>query len=377
MIKIPLVKADLPPYEAIEGPFKEIFENGRITNFGKYVTLFEKESSLYLGTDVVTLSSGTMALILALQSLGLKQRQKVILPSFTFMATAQAVLYAGGIPLFADIDKDLTLALPDLEVLLAKHKDVKAVLPVHTYGLPCKVDEIQKIVSAASRKRSMPIALLYDAAHAFGSSVNGKKIGGFGNAEAFSLSVTKTLVSVEGGMVSSRDSRLIGDIRKMRNYGIEANYDTSRQGLNGKMSEFHAIIGLYNLRRLDVLLEERKRKAGYYLKEISSRTIFETQPSRKGAGHTYKDFTVFIPGDKASRRDAIMNFLNEKGIETNTYFYPPIHRQKFFSPFSRRPLPRTEDISAKVINVPFYASITEDEMNYVVEMLKEAERLFL
>jgi dTDP-4-amino-4,6-dideoxygalactose transaminase len=291
------------------------------------------------------------------------------------MATAQAVLYAGGIPLFADIDEDMTISVKDLEYLLYKNPDTFLVLGVHTFGLPCKVDQIQNVVSHFSHKYNRKIFLVYDSAHAFGAQINGKKIGSFGDAEVFSLSITKPLVCVEGGAVSSRNSLLIRRICKMRNYGIGKNYDTYYPGLNSKMSELHAIIGLYNLRRFDFLMKQRQAKAIYYLERIYKSTSFENQIILSDKIiHTYKDFTILVPKSGKNKRNKIMQFLKEKGIETRAYFYPPLHKQKFFKKFSKRVLPKTEDISQRVITLPFYASITKEEIDY---KLKEAERRFL
>jgi dTDP-4-amino-4,6-dideoxygalactose transaminase len=372
--QIPLIKPDLPSIESLEEPFREILENGKITNFSKYLNIFEEEAGAYLDTHVATVSSGTMGLIFALQTLGLKPGQKAIFPSFTFMATAQAVLYAGGVPVFAEVEDDLTLSLSDLEELLHQHKDVRVVLPVHMYGSPCRVDEIQHVVDEASRQQSRPIAVLYDAAHAFGSALNGQRIGGFGNAEVFSLSVTKVLVSVEGGMVSSRDPNLIHRIRKMRNYGVEDNYDSHWPGLNGKMSEFHAIIGLHNLRRIDELLTERQHKARYYRDRVRTCTEFQILPWPEGVTHTFKDLTILIPEEIADGRDAVMAYLKDRGIETRAYFYPPVHEQQFFRRFADRPLPRTAAFARRVITLPFYTTITEAQMDYVVEALHESEQ---
>src|SRR2546421_4783843 len=151
MRSIPLIKPDLPTLEQVSEPFREILENGKISNFPKYVTKFEEEASAYLNAHAVTVSSGTMGLVFTLQAVGLERGQKVILPSFTFMATAQAVIYAGGVPIFAEIEDDLTLSPSDLEQLLSKHEDVAVVIGVHTYGLPCRVREIEQIVDGASR----------------------------------------------------------------------------------------------------------------------------------------------------------------------------------------------------------------------------------
>lgn len=374
MTFIPLIKPDLPSLEEVEGCFREVLSNGQITNFGKYVTAFEKESAEYLGAETVTTSSGTIALLLTLQALGLQPGQKVIVPSFTFMATGQAILYAGGIPLFAECASDLTLSPADLKELLSKHDDVGAVIPVHTYGLPAHTEEIEAIVAEASRKRNRKIALMYDAAHSFGSSVNGRKVGTFGDAEVFSLSVTKMLVAVEGGLVASRDPGLLKLLRKMRRYGIEMNYDAHWPGLNAKMSELHAIIGLHNLRRLPKLLEDRRKKAHYYLHHIQERTMFRTISWPEGVMHTFKDFTVLVPPDQAQCRQRVMESLRDQGVETRAYFSPPLHRQLRFQRYANRALPRTDDLASRVITLPFYTTMTEQEIDAVVSALVLAQQ---
>jgi dTDP-4-amino-4,6-dideoxygalactose transaminase len=362
--------------EDIRTPLEEILASGRITNFGKYVRQFESETAAYLGTETVAVSSGTIGLLFVISSVGFPPGAKVILPSFTFMATAQAVLFAGGQPLFAEVDDDLNLCPQDLERLLDRHPETAAVVAVHMYGLPARAAEIESVVAAASKRRGRPIPLFFDAAHAFGSSVDGRRVGGFGDAEVFSLSVTKVLVSVEGGLVSTRRPELAERIRAMRNYGIQAPYDAHVPGLNGKMSEFHAIIGLHNLRRLDQLLAIRQEKAHHYADEVHRRTSFRMSTWPPGVVHTVKDFTVLVPGSKALCRDEIIRFLAERGIESRPYFCPPVHQQKCFRKYADRPLPKTEELSRRVVTLPFFTSITNQEIDYVVEALIEAESRF-
>jgi dTDP-4-amino-4,6-dideoxygalactose transaminase len=372
-MRVPLIKPDLPKLDEVAGAFCEILDNGRITNFGRHVTAFETEAGNYLGAPAVAVSSGTLGLVFTLQALDLGRGSKVAVPSFTFMATGQAILYAGGVPLFVEIGEDLTLCPEDLAVLLERHPDVDGVLATHAYGLPCRVDEIQQVVDEHTRRHQRRIFVVYDAAHAFGSAKDGRRVGGFGDAEVFSLSVTKMLVSVEGGMVSSHHPDLLQRIRKMRNYGIEANYDAHWPGLNGKMSEFHAIIGLHNLRRLDDLVATRQRKARYFLDRITKETTFEALPWPDGVTHTFKDFTVLVPKAESHRRDEVMAFAADRGVETRAYFHPPVHEQQLFRPFADRSLPRTEAVARRVITLPFYTAISEEEMDYVVETLRMAE----
>jgi dTDP-4-amino-4,6-dideoxygalactose transaminase len=377
IMNLPFVKPDLPSFSDVESEFREILGNGKITNFGKYVTAFEEEAAAYLGggVQVVTTCNATTGMIFALQALGLKPGQAVILPSLTFMATAQAVLYAGGLPVFAEVGDDYTLSVPDLELLLRKRKDTAVVMPVHTYGLPCHVQEIQAAVDCAAKDTGARISILYDAAHAFGSAVGPQRVGTYGDAEVFSLSVTKMLVSVEGGMIASRHPTLIRQVRRMRNYGIEDNYDTHWPGLNGKMSEFHAIIGRHNLRRVQAFVEERRKQAKYFMDQIRLRSCYQTQAWPQGVTHTFKDFTVRLPESMKGLRQVVMGFLKERGIETRAYFHPPLHEQTYFKRFADRPLPRTTDLARRVITLPFYTTITQAEMDYVVDALLESQNL--
>ena len=372
---IPLIKPDLPDLDAIRPAFEEILANGRITNFGRYVKAFEAETGAYLGTDTVAISSGTMGLLFAICAMELEPGSKVILPSFTFMATAQAVRFAGYTPMFAEVGDDLTLCPKDLEKLLEAHPETSVVIGVHMYGLPARVNDIEAVVEAASKKRGRKIWTLYDAAHAFGASIDGRRAGTFGDVEVFSLSVTKTLVSVEGGLVSSKHPELIERIRYMRNYGIKANYDTWFPGMNGKMSEFHAIVGLENLRRLDALLAQRQEKGKYYFEQIRKHTRFRCATWPANVIHTLKDLTVLVPeGWGQAERDRVIQFLGNAGVECRAYFFPPVHEQHFFKSYADRPLPATEKLSRQVITLPFFTTISEEDMDYVAQTLAEAER---
>jgi dTDP-4-amino-4,6-dideoxygalactose transaminase len=260
-----------------------------------------------------------------------------------------------------------------LETLLSHNPDVTTILPVHTFGLPVRADEIEEVVQKAAQKRSKPISVLYDAAHAFGSVQGERRVGTFGNAEVFSLSATKVLSAIEGGIVSSRNSALIERIRHMRNYGIEKQYNARLPGLNGKMSEFHALIGLHNLRRLPKIIAERQRKARCYLDHIQAHTYCEVLPWPVDVTHTFKDFAVLLPKAQDHQRDEIMAFLKQCGIETRAYFDPPLHKQDFFQRFADRPLPHTEAAARRIMSLPFFTTIDEMEIDYVVQCLAEAQ----
>jgi len=369
--RIPLIKTDLPPLEAVEAQFREILANGRVTNFGPYVQRFEEAAGQYLNSTVATISSATAGLVMTLQALGVKKGSRVAMPSFSFMATGQAAMYAGGTPVFVDVAADGNVDPVDLEAVLST-TDVDAIVLVHMYGLPCRPDVIDAVVKRAEARHGHRIPVVYDAAHAFGSSRDGVRAGGWGDAEVFSTSVTKVMTTVEGGVVSSRNPDLIARLKKMRNYGIDSNYNTAYPGLNGKMSEFHAIVGLYNLARLDQLLAARGERAALYIREIQSRTPFRVMAAPAGVVHTYKDFTIELARELAPRRPEFMQKLSDLGVETRAYFYPPMHEQTFFQPFATRALPMTEALSRRVLTLPFYTTITEDEMRRVTDALVEA-----
>jgi dTDP-4-amino-4,6-dideoxygalactose transaminase len=368
---IPLIKPDLPKLDEVGAQFSEILENGKITNFSRYVSEFEAAAGAYLGAQAVTVSSGTMGLLFALQAAGLKKGEKVVIASFTFMATGHAVLYAGGIPIFAECNEDLTMSPDDLRDLLENHHDVGGVIATHAYGMPCEVDELQSIVDEYSRKRGRPIFLLYDAAHAFGSAVNGARVGTFGNAEIFSLSVTKALVCVEGGLVTSKNSELIERIRKMRNYGINASYNAAWPGMNGKMSEFHAIVGLHNLKRIESILAQRRQNAALFYAKLMELDYVQTMRWPEDVVHTFKDFTILMPEGQAEDREPLMAHLKDRGIDTRAYFFPPLHEQELFRQYADRPLPLTSALSRRVITLPFFTTITADEIGYIVDALRD------
>ena len=198
------------------------------------------------------------------------------------------------------------------------------------------------------------------------------RVGGFGDAEVFSLSVTKVLTSVEGGMVASRDEAIIHHVRKARNYGIESNYNAQYPGLNGKMSEFHAIVGRHNLRRLPELMANRQRKSAHYAALVHQRTSCRVMAASPNCISTFKDFTVVVPPQLKAERDHMMAAIATRGVETRAYFYPPIHEQDYFRPFADRPLPARK-IARRVITLPFYSSITDEEMTLGVDALAAAE----
>ncbi len=371
--RVPLVKPDLPTLDELAVPFNEALTTGRVSNFGPQVGRFEEETGRYLGAGTVAVSSGTMGLLFSLQALGIGHGDQVAVPSFTFTASAQAVIYAGASPVMVDIKEDLTISPDDLARVLADYPAVRAVLPVHTFGLPVDVTAVEEVVQSAGR----PVHVVYDAAHAFGSAIGDRRVGTFGRAEVFSLSATKVLVSIEGGLIASNDEQLLERIRKMRNYGIEAKYDAWYPGLNGKMSEFHAAVGNHNLARIEELMEMRRLAAGYYREQMEAVSTVALLPWPEGVTHTFKDFGVILNEVWVGRQSDLQERLSAGGIETRRYFYPPLHQQRYLKPYVDRSLPKTTRLAERVLCLPFFSTIGKEQIERVVEALAEAEGALL
>ncbi len=363
---VPLVKPDLPTLSEVASSLEEMLATGKVTNFGQYNQTLEQEAAAYIGdVSTATVSSGTTGLILTLAALQLSPGAKVIVPSFTFIATVQAILAAGAIPIFADIDPaTLNISVAEVERLLDTH-EVEAVLAVHLFGLPAPAPELAKVINDFSRRQGRKIWLIFDAAHAFGATIDGSRVGSFGDAEVFSFSVTKALAGIEGGMISTRHPMIIDRVRAMRNYGIRENYNAEFSGLNGKMSELHATIGLFNLRRLESMLHTRSETSTAYRREIEKTRFQMAQTPQPGIRHTYKDFVILAPHD----RDAIRLRLAAADIETRAYFDPPVHQQSYFQKFITHPLPHTERRAREVISLPFFTTITMRQIDEITAIL--------
>ena len=239
---MPITKPTMPEFEKVKGNFKEIFETGIITN-SKYVRLFEEKVRQYLGAEhCIAMNSCTAGMLLSQKIWGLKG--EAIVPSFTFSATGHTLLWNNLKPNFVDIDQETYLVDPE-KVKEAINDKTTAILAVHIFGQPADVKELEEIAQDNNLK------LLFDAAHALGSKAGEKNVGNFGHAESFSLSPTKLVTAGEGGLVSTNDRELAEKLRTARNYGDSGDYNCKFNGLNARMNEMEAILGIASLKSLD------------------------------------------------------------------------------------------------------------------------------
>lgn len=355
---IPLIRPTLQVDDELFAELREILESGLLTNSSR-VAAFEERAAEFLGVPhVVALSSCTTGLMLVLRALGVSG--EVVLPSFTFMASGHAALWNGLTPVFAEIDVD-TANLDPVAVDTTVTAQTGAVLATHVFGAPADADALEKVTDRAG------IPLLFDAAHGFGAVYpDGRKVGCRGLAEVFSLSPTKTLVSGEGGLVATKDSALASELRIAREYGNPGNYDSLFAGLNGRMTEWSALLGRRNLERLPGWLDSRRALALRYLSRLSGIPGLEFQRVPAGAVSTYKDFAFRVRTDEFGvTRDRLVRALREENIPTRCYFDPPLHRQTTYRRFAGTPLPRTELVSAQTVTLPLYSHMPPAQVDKI------------
>jgi dTDP-4-amino-4,6-dideoxygalactose transaminase len=349
--------------------YQPAYLDGTITN-AKVVQQLETAVAERLQVKYcVAVSSCTSGLMMVLRALGL--RGEVIIPSFTFFATGHAVLWNGLQPVFADCDQETWNVYPaDIERRITER--TSAILVVHLYGNPCNVEVLEKI---ASRHH---LALIFDAAHAFGSRHGDRAVGGFGNAEVFSLSPTKLLVAGEGGLVTTNDVTLARAIRAMRNYGDVGAYDPEWLGMNARMSEFNAALALAGIPLVDAKVARRNRIAKTYTSLLAPLPGVRFQKVLPGDLSTYKDFSIHVSADAfGMTRDALAEALFAEKIETKKYFFPPLHMQKLYSSFPdsvRQSLSCTECLANGIVSLPIYESLPDSAIEQIAHAILRLAR---
>lgn len=332
---------------------------------GIYLEEYESEVSKFLNAPLVTaVSSGTIGLILAMEALGIKKGDEVLVPSFTFCATVHAIEKIGAVPIFVDCDRDtFTIEIARLESCITPN--TKAIIAVHIFGVSADVYELDKIANKYNLK------LIYDAAHAFGSMINQEHLGNFGDVAVFSTSPTKTLVTGEGGIVVSKDKKIDKKIRLLREYGNPGDYNCTEIGINARLSELASITGLMSLSTISENLKIREKIATYYRKRLSEIDGIVLQKIPSNYQSTYKDLAILI--DESSfglSRDIVVKCLSLEGITTRNYFYPPVHKMVCYEKYSNLILENTERISKSIICLPMHPFLQFEDIDKIVEVLQ-------
>ncbi|MFT3729828.1 MAG: DegT/DnrJ/EryC1/StrS family aminotransferase [Hyphomicrobium sp.] len=337
-----------------------------ISSNGKYISAFEQAFADFCGAKrAIAVCNGTAALHLALLGLGVSAGDEVIVPTVTYVATANAVTYCGATPVFADVTENfLTIDPSDIEKKITPK--TRGIIVVHLYGHPAEMQSISEL----ARKHGLWV--VEDAAEAHGSEAYGRKIGTWGKCATFSFFGNKIITSGEGGMITTDDVELADRIRLYRGQGMdpEQRYWFPVVGYNYRMTNIQAAIGLAQLEGIDSALEARKRVARWYDEALSELDDEIVRPAQANwAQHVFWMYTVYLRKGDAKRRDATMKRLDEMGIETRPVFYP----MHVLPPYKSEEKFRTADSwSSRGINLPTHQQLTKDQIGHIAKCLKLA-----
>lgn len=336
----------------------EILESAHYI-LGPKVSELETLIARYHGvSEAVGVASGTDALHLSIDALGIGEGDEVITTPFTFFATVEAILYTGAMPVFVDIEPD-TLNI-DVSKIEAKITDkTKAILPVHIFGHPADMEEIMKIANKHGLK------VIEDCAQAFGAGIKGRKVGSFGDVGCFSFYPSKNLGAYgDGGMITLNDSSVADETRKLRNHGSKGAYRHEAVGFNSRLDEIQAGILLVKFRRIDEYNRKRREKAALYNKLLSNKVKCPVE--KKAAYHVYHQYTIMSP-----MRDKIQKALKDRGISSVIYYPIPLHLQEAmkFMGHKEGDFPAAEKASREVLSLPMYPELEESVVREISEII--------
>ncbi len=333
---------------------KKVLKSGSLAQ-GPEVANFEKEFSRFSGDrSCVAVNSGTSALHVCLLSLGIGPGDEVIVPSFTFAATANTVALTGATPVFVDIDRK-TFCIDPFQVEKAINPKTRAIQVVHLYGLPANMKDICEIATKYG------LLIIEDAAQAHLASIGNSNVGTFGDAAAFSFYPTKNMTAGEGGMAVFKSDSAARNARLLRNQGMETRYQNEIVGYNLRMTDIHAAIGRTQLKKIESWTEKRIANARFYSEEIPNEYL-PTVPT--GFRHVFHQFTLRIP----ENRDGFIDFLAKNQIGSSVYYPTPVHMLPSFK--TNISLTETESASKEAVSIPVYPSLTKKELTKIARVIR-------
>ena len=360
MKKIPINKPFFDKREVIA--VRKVLEDGNLTNatFKGGSRVREVESTLrkFIGTKhAAALNSGTAALHAALLALGIGKGDEVLLPSFTFLATANAVVATGATPVFVDIKRDdYTMDPEDLKEKITEN--AKAVIPVHLYG---HVADMRRIMSVAGTNS---LHVIEDACQSLGSTVNGKQTGSFGDIGCFSFYASKVITSGEGGAITTNNTELADKIRMIRNHGMLEGYDTRILGLNLRMTEMCAAIAKVQMQKIKKILQVRRRNAHTLTKKLAGLDI-DLPKENNDTSYNWYLYTIAL-----NNRDVLIKKLNSIGIGATVYYRTPSHKTPFYSIYGAN-VPNTEWAADHVLSLPVHPLVKANDIRYIASSIRK------
>ncbi|HEX9017964.1 MAG TPA: DegT/DnrJ/EryC1/StrS family aminotransferase [Anaerolineaceae bacterium] len=364
--KVNIVRPVMPDFPEMAGGVQDILRSGMVTK-GEYLKAFEKAVREHLGVKhAIGVSSCTSGLMLTYRGLGLTG--DVVVPSFTFMATVSALVWSGLRPIYADVEAGTT-NLDPTAAEAAITPQTSAIVAVHNFGNPAELDALRDIA------RRHGLKLILDSAHGFGALYHGQPVGGQADAHVFSLSPTKLLITGEGGIVATNDDALAETIIMGREYGNSGSYDSAFAGLNARMPEFNALLGLRSLERLEDAARTRNQTAELYQEMLGHFPGVTFQEVRPGNRCSYKDLSiVFDPAGFGMTRDQLALALAAERIDTRKYYEPPVHRQTAYqSYYDGRPLPNTEWLALNSLSFPMWSDM---QPQVVMQICEAVQRIY-
>ena len=352
----------------------KIIRRGSAWAIGPEIEEFENAIKNYVGTDYcAVLNSGTSSLHATLLAFGLGAGDDILVPSFSFVSTANSVLFTNATPLFVDIE-ETTFGLNPKLISEKISASTKAIIPMDYGGQSCKIDEINEVA------RDEKLLLIEDAAESLGASINNNKAGSFGDAAIFSFCGNKVLTTGEGGAVVTNSKEIIEKIKLIRSHGRfdKINYFENTEnstyqdlGYNWRMSSITAALGISQLNKLDKIIKMRQKNAAFISSKLKKFPQIITPISPDGYEHIYQMYTIRLATNKM--RDDLKNHLLAKRIFSKVYFEPihltPFYREKFN--FKEGYLPVTEQISRQILTIPLFPNMTMEEKNYLVDSISE------
>lgn len=326
----------------------------QLTNNGPRVREFENKVADWLGAgQAVAVSSGSTALLVALKALGVSGQ--AILPSYTYIATINAVVNLGLEPLFCDIDPArFTMCPRALAELLESNPSATAILPVNCFGVPPDLETIGELA------RRHGAAILYDNAHGFGTEDDSRRLSAEPTAQCFSLHATKILPAIEGGLVLSGDDRFLDEVRRIRNHGLAEDPFQSSAGYNAKMDELRATIALETLSEMDGVLSRRRAYAGRMCRALLGAGGFRLQQCPGGIRTNHQNLPVLCEVEAGGSLPSVAARFRHHGVEARRYFHPPLHRMATWQ--GGADLPNTDAVWERLLCLPIYSRMSEREL---------------
>lgn len=357
---INVTRSFMPPMEEYEEYLKKIWESRYLTNEGPLLKQLQKQLEEYLGVNYISMmTNGTISLQMALRALDIEDGEVITTP-FSFVATTSCIVWERCKPVFVDIDKD-TLCIDVNKIEEAITDKTKAIMVVHVYGYPCDVERIQEIANKHGLK------VIYDGAHAFGSRYKGKSLLSYGDISTCSFHATKLFHTIEGGACITNNKEIYDKLQSIKNFGsVDGNYDNV--GVNGKITEFNAAMGLANFKYIDKIIEERKEICETYDELLKGKVVRPKVVENLEYNYIY--YPIILKDEEETLK--VIDALHENEINPRRYFYPSLNTLKYIKDKGNCPI--SEDISKRVLCLPLYNGLSKEDVtkisNIVIKNIK-------